>query len=110
MTESDAWDSLAEHLKQKNYTGVLVLADWFQEKGKEEVAVYLRWAERNKYLPEFSLVSFNGAEETLASPCWKCKWGVEEGTHTCFRNEEVLQDEILIMSRHLKRARKWYND
>lgn len=53
MTESEAWDSLAEHLKQKNYTGVLVLADWFQENGKEEVAVYLRWATKRTMLPEW---------------------------------------------------------
>lgn len=51
MSESEAWDSLAKHLKQKNYTGVLVLADWFQENGKEEVAVYLRWATKKDMLP-----------------------------------------------------------
>lgn len=108
MTESEAWDSLAEHLKQKNYTGVLVLADWFQENDKEEVAVYLRWAERKKYLPEFAMVKFNSA--SVESPCWKCKCGVEKGIHTCFIGEENLKREITNGSIQLKRLLEWYCD
>lgn len=56
MTESEAWDSLAAHLQEKNHTGVLVLADWFQENGKEEVAVYLRWAKAKGMLPEWEAI------------------------------------------------------
>lgn len=108
MTESEAWDSLAEHLKQKNYTGVLVLADWFQENEKEEVAVYLRWAERKKHLPEFTAVRFNDAP--VESPCWKCKWDISKGTHTYYEPLSNLKRYIANRATDLKRNQEWYSD
>lgn len=108
MTESEAWDSLAAHLQEKNYTGVLVIADWFQENDKEEVAVYLRWAEKRKYLPEFTAVKVNDAPVT--SPCWKCKWDISKGTHTCYEPLPNLARYITNRASDLASNQEWYSD
>ncbi len=100
MTEAEAWDSLAEHLKQKNYTGVLVLADWFQENEKEEVAVYLRWANKKHRLPE---------------------WGLEFGVNYWYFWNTIRDDTFRRLpmyftlnveeeANNLKGQREWYSD
>lgn len=98
MTEAEAWDSLAEHLKQKNYTGVLVLADWFQENGKEEVAVYLRWANKRGHLLQWD-------EE---SECWHFL-SVDQRISGVLNHENVAR-LIVDLSGDLQQEREWYND
>jgi hypothetical protein len=108
VTEAEAWDSLAEHLKQKNYTGVLVLADWFQENGKEVVAVYLRWANNKKYLPEFARVRINGNPEPSVG--WSYRWDISKGAHLSFHDLHTLQKYVTERSLELYYAQDWYND
>lgn len=108
MTESEAWDSLAAHLQEKNYTGVLVLADWFQENGQEAVATYLRWAEKKKFLPIFKPVRYNDMSEL--TPSWYARYKVDRESHWYYFKEELLRDEIVSMAAILRLMQEWYCD
>ena len=100
MTEAEAWDSLAEHLKQKNYTGVLVLADWFQENGEEAVAVYLRWANKRHRLPEW--------DDSFGADYWYF-WCTE--TDDTFRRLPMyFALNVVEEANKLQHQREWYSD
>jgi hypothetical protein len=48
MTEPEVWKALEDHYRQQNWTGVAVLADWFEEQQQTSLANTLRWLSRRE--------------------------------------------------------------
>lgn len=46
MTETEVWKALEGHYRKQNWTGVAVLADWFEEQEQAPLADTLRWLSR----------------------------------------------------------------
>lgn len=48
MTEPEVWKALEANYRQQNWTGVAVLADWFEEQQQASLADTLRWLSRRE--------------------------------------------------------------
>jgi hypothetical protein len=48
VTEPEVWKALEAHYRQQNWTGVAVLADWFEEQQQAPLADTIRWLSRRE--------------------------------------------------------------